>query len=57
MKDIGYYNVLLKDFVTEPGEYIVYVGSSSRDIRLKESVTVNNSVPYTITNTGKTMMG
>lgn len=57
IKDIGYYNVLLKDFMTEPGEYIVYVGSSSRDIRLEKSITVESQVPYTINKVGETMMG
>ena len=57
INDIGYYNVLLNDFMTEPGEYIFYVGSSSRDIRLEKSITVESQVPYTINKVGETMMG
>ncbi|MBQ7897621.1 MAG: glycoside hydrolase family 3 C-terminal domain-containing protein [Clostridia bacterium] len=57
IKDIGYYNVLLREWITEPGEYIVYVGSSSRDIRLEKSITVENDIPYTLDKVGDTMMG
>lgn len=57
IKDIGYFNVALKDWVTEPGEYIVYIGSSSQDIRIKKSILLNIEMPYTIDNIGKTMLG
>lgn len=57
IKDIGYYNVALKDWVTEPGEYIIYVGSSSQDIRLKKSIFLDLNSPYTMGNTGESMIG
>ena len=57
LRDLGYYNVFLKDWITEPGEYIIYVGSSSRDIRVKKSVYVKNDIPYTINNTSEDMIG
>ncbi len=57
IKDIGYYNVILKNWITEPGKYVIYVGSSSRDIRLKKSIILRNDVPYTITPTGEDMIG
>ena len=57
IKDIGYYNVILKNWITEPGKYVIYVGSSSRDIRLKKSIILRNDVPYTITQTGEDMIG
>lgn len=57
IKDIGYYNVILKDWITEPGKYVIYVGSSSRDIRLEKSIVLKNDIPYTITPTGEDMIG
>ena len=57
VKDLGYYNVILRDWITEPGNYIVYVGASSRDIRLKETVAINDSIPYTMNNIGEGMIG
>ena len=57
IKEMGYYNVLLRDWVTEPGEYIVYVGASSRDIRLEKSILIYDDIPYTIKLSGETMIG
>ena len=57
LRDLGYYNVLLKDWITEPGEYIIYIGSSSRDIRIEKPIYVKNDIPYTISNTSETMIG
>lgn len=42
LEEIGYYNVMLKKWVTESGRYEIYVGSSSQDIRLKKGVYVKN---------------
>ena len=42
LEEIGYYNVMLKKWVTESGRYEIYVGSSSQDIRLKKSIYVKN---------------
>ena len=57
IKDIGYYNVLLKDWVTEPGKYIFYIGSSSQDIRLEKEIIIENDIPYSIQVFGETMIG
>lgn len=38
--ELGYYDVDKKDFVTNPGEYTVYIGASSQDIRGKIVVTL-----------------
>lgn len=57
LHDLGYYNVLLKDWVTEPGKYIIYIGSSSRDIRMEKSIYIKNDIPYTINNTSEAMIG
>ncbi len=49
-KDLAYYNTKLHDWVVENGEYPVYVGSSSRDIRLQDALVVTGyeeaEVPY-----------
>jgi beta-glucosidase len=39
--NLGYYSTAKKTWVTEPGQFDVLVGSSSRDIRVKGSFTVN----------------
>jgi beta-glucosidase len=38
---LGYYSVAKKAWVTEPGQFDVLIGLSSRDIRVKGSFTVN----------------
>ncbi len=57
IKDMGYYNILLRDWVTEPGKYIIYVGSSSRDIRLEKEITITDDAPYTLNRVGDSMIG
>ena len=57
LKELGYYNVLLKDWITEPGKYIIYLGASSRDIRLKEEIWIDKDAPYSIGVKGETMIG
>jgi len=57
IKDMGYYNILLKDWITEPGKYMVYVGSSSRDIRLEKNILIDDKIPYTMSPTGETIIG
>lgn len=34
----SYYNVILKKWVEEPGEYIIMVGASSRDIKMTQDI-------------------
>lgn len=43
VEDLGYYNVMLQSWVTENGLYEVYVGSSSQDIRLVGSFSINRN--------------
>ncbi len=51
----SYYEEAISDWFTEYGEYEIMVGSSSRDIKLKESVYVNSDkklpVKFTLTST------
>lgn len=39
-RDFAYYNVQIRDFYVEGGEFDICVGSSSRDIRLEDTVCV-----------------
>jgi beta-glucosidase len=39
-QDLSYYDVRVHDWVVEPGSYNVFVGASSRDIRLQTAVDV-----------------
>lgn len=57
IRDMGYYNILLRDWVTEPGRYIIYVGASSRDIRLTKEIYIDKDAPYTMNKKGESMIG
>ena len=46
--DLAYYNVMLDDWIVEPGEYTFMVAASSQDIRYKEDVNLDGNAPYTI---------
>ena len=56
-RDLAYYNVSLREWVTEEGVYTLLLGASSRDIRLEASILYNADMPYTMTPTGETMLG
>jgi len=43
----AYYNLCLKDWCVENGEYTIFAGTSSADIRLKGFVTINDAKAYT----------
>ncbi|MBO5358997.1 MAG: glycoside hydrolase family 3 C-terminal domain-containing protein [Clostridia bacterium] len=56
--DYSYYNVMLKEFVTENGRYDIYIGASSQDIRLTASFIYNNEAsPYSVNCTGEAIIG
>lgn len=57
IQDLAYYNVLLNDWIVEPGEYVFMVGSSSRDIRFTKRVQIESKVPYTIHSFAVSMIG
>lgn len=48
LSDLAYYNVLLEQWVVEPGCYSIMAAASSRDIRCRQPVILNNEPPYTI---------
>lgn len=44
-RDLSYYSVELRRWVLEGGEFVIAVGSSSRDLRLAKSVHVEAALP------------
>ncbi|UGQ12563.1 glycoside hydrolase family 3 C-terminal domain-containing protein [Yinghuangia sp. ASG 101] len=44
-RDFSYFSALHGDWVLEPGEFVVHVGASSRDVRLTAAVTVDAPEP------------
>jgi len=50
-RSFAYYNTDIKDWYVESGEYQILVGSSSRDIKLEETVEVESTVklPWKVT--------
>lgn len=56
-RSFAYYNVDIKDWHVETGEFEILVGKSSRDIILKEIVTVNSTVEMKIVVTKNTAIG
>ena len=53
----AYYEVKIHDFYVESGEYVISVGSSSRDIRCEGSVAVEGTKTLPITVTRETLIG
>jgi beta-glucosidase len=57
VQELAYYNVMLNDWVVEPGEYEVMFATSARDILYSEKISINDPAPYSMTVTGTTMIG
>ncbi len=55
--DFSYYNVMLHDYVAENGAYDIYIGASSRDIRLKTRIMYELDMPYTMQNINEAQIG
>ena len=55
--DLVYYNILLEQWVVEPGSYTVMAAASSQDIRGKQTVILDNEPPYTINSFAAAMVG
>lgn len=57
VRELGYYNIMLHDWVVEDDWYRVFIGTSSRDIRLETKVRINGNAPYSIRRTGEASVG
>jgi len=55
--DLAYYNISLHKWTVENGVYDIYIGSSSRDIRLKGSLIYQGEMDYSIDNISDAMIG
>lgn len=56
-KDLAYYNVVFHKWIAEDGIFDVYVGSSSRDIRLHTDFEYTGNMPYSLKQMSDAMMG
>lgn len=56
-RSFAYYNIMMRKWVVEDGVYDIYIGASSQDIRLTESVKYDFDKPYSIQQSGGDMLG
>ena len=57
IEELAYYNIMLKSWVVEDGQYRILIGSSSRDIRLEGNIEIHGTAPYTIYSDSTTLLG
>ena len=57
VRDLSYFNTSLGEWVAECGRYDVYVGTSSRDIRLLKSFIYDSKMPYSMKAMTEPMIG
>ena len=57
LADLAYYNILLNKWIIEPGEYDLYIATSSQDIKHKVQFVLTTTIPYTINSTATGMIG
>lgn len=55
--ELAYYNVMLREWVVEDGEYRFLIGASSQDIRLEGKIMISGETPYTLKGDGITLLG
>lgn len=55
--ELGYYNTMLHEWVVENDAYRIWVGASSRDIRLEYVVRIEREMPYSLRRTGEVTVG
>ena len=56
-EDFAYYNVMLHKWTVENGRYDIHICSSSRDIRLTESLVYDDPACYTMRKMQEDMIG
>lgn len=57
VQELAYYNIMLNQWVVEPGEYEFMLAASARDIISRVTVEITDDVPYSLRVTGTTMIG
>ena len=57
VQELAYYNVMLNQWVVEPGEYEIMFATSARDILCSKLIEIDDPVPFSLKVTGTTMIG
>lgn len=57
VQELAYFNIMLNQWVVEPGEYEVMFATSARDILHSAYVEIDDPAPYSLKVTGTTMIG
>ena len=57
VQELAYFNIMLDQWIVEPGEYDILFATSARDILHAEHVQIDDPVPYSLAVTGTTMIG
>lgn len=57
VQELAYYNIMLNQWVVEPGEYEIMFATSARDILHSELIEIDDPVPFSLKVTGTTMIG
>lgn len=57
VQELAYYNIMLNDWVVEPGEYEVMFATSARDVLYSQKIAILDPAPYSMVVTGTTMLG
>ena len=55
--DLAYYNIVLHDWVAENGEFDIYIGASSQDIKFKATINYNGKMPYSLMHISEAKIG
>ena len=57
LQDLAYFNVLLNQWIIEPGAYDIHVATSARDICYTERIRLHLPLPYTMISNAEGMIG
>ncbi len=57
IQELAYYNIVLNQWIVEPGEYEIMFATSARDILHSAFIDIDDPVPYSLKVTGTTMIG
>jgi beta-glucosidase len=57
IQELAYYNIMLNQWIVEPGEYEIMFAVSARDLLHSSYIQIDDPVPYSMKVTGTTMIG